>query len=198
MTLEAYPPPVSSSYGTTAPSSPGDGQEWILPVGTLPNIINWRFRYVAAITDGYPWVYQGGAPLYSYAGGFAMPAAYGANVPQDDSAAPQFTIPRSGIYVALNSGVVYPPATPGAIVQMSSTIYRYPNGATPAVQLTVDGRVEWSANAAMQWMLMPFFRRAPITLAANDLLKARYMGSVANTAATFDDRYLEVTPVRVG
>src|SRR5215831_7217940 len=57
--------PGTSSYGTTLPSSPYDGQEAVLvDLATNPGY-QWRFRYNAQSTSAYKWEFVGGSPRSS-------------------------------------------------------------------------------------------------------------------------------------
>ena len=49
------------SYGATPPTSPQDGDEWVLPFDTAGRL--WRFRYNAASASAYKWEFVGGSEI---------------------------------------------------------------------------------------------------------------------------------------
>jgi len=59
--------PGTTSYGTSLPASPYDGQEAVLVDSVTNPSYQWRFRYNAGSTSPYKWEYVGGIPFYGYA-----------------------------------------------------------------------------------------------------------------------------------
>jgi hypothetical protein len=90
---------VITSYGTSLPTSPGDGQEAILVDSITNPTYQWHFRYNASSTSAYKWEFIGGAPrLIVVWAAVTISAATWSNI------GPSFTIPRAGQY-AIDSAV---------------------------------------------------------------------------------------------
>jgi hypothetical protein len=164
--------------GTTLPASPVDGQEYTLVDSlTLPTY-QWRFRYMASITDASKWVFIGGA-------------AKGATVATAESTAsttfvdlatvgPQITLPRAGIYEV----EVHARFTSAATGQFGTITV------TPGSGVDMTGA---SLAAANQYGEIG--RRMVVTVAAGTI-KVQYRAP-SGTAITFDMRDLFVRPQRV-
>src|SRR5262245_12103934 len=90
--IDAYLRPI---YGTTPPTNPNDGDEWIYPADAT-NGIMWRFRYRAASASTYKWEFVGGPPLQNSVG---ADIACGVGSAWSDDAASRVTVPRSGDYL---------------------------------------------------------------------------------------------------
>lgn len=56
----------NAGYGTTLPSSPTDGMEYILVDSVSAATYIWRMRYNAGSASGFKWEYVGGNPKKSY------------------------------------------------------------------------------------------------------------------------------------
>lgn len=54
---------IPAGRGTSLPTSPYDGQEFVLTDSLTAPTYNWRFRYNAGSTSAYKWEFVGGAPL---------------------------------------------------------------------------------------------------------------------------------------
>ena len=82
-----------TSQGLTLPTSPYDGQEYVL-VDSLSNpSYNWRFRYNAGSSSAYKWEFIGGVPWLTGAPNQTIPyTAWG------QLSSPTLTIPRAGEY----------------------------------------------------------------------------------------------------
>jgi hypothetical protein len=84
-----------TTYGTTPPASPNDGDEWYLPADATNGVI-WAFRYRSASASAYKWEFVGGAPMAAGPSG-SMTIATG--TPTDLTGGPTVTLPRAGDYV---------------------------------------------------------------------------------------------------
>lgn len=172
--------PVAVGYGTTLPASPTDLDEFILVDSlTLPTY-QWRFKYLAGISDAYKWICVGGAPVHKEVASQEQSTATSGYVDLATSG-PTFTIPRAGIWQfvigvrAFNAG--------GS--QYQSKIGLHKSGAlVMEVYLSNFGIVVGSGHGG--WST---------TVAASDVMLLRYGPTVNPTA--WANRYLQAIPVRV-
>jgi len=83
--------------GTSLPSSPSDGDEYILVDSTTAPTYAWHFRYTASITGSYKWVFIGGPPAV-----VSVETSQTSNSTTYTDLAtvgPSFTVPRAGQYL---------------------------------------------------------------------------------------------------
>ena len=90
MSLIFYTP--SGGVGTTFPSSPNNGDEYVYAADTS-NGVFWRFKYYGATTK---WVFIGGPPLYSYVA--TSEGTSSATYVALATAGPAVTLPFAGDY----------------------------------------------------------------------------------------------------
>lgn len=178
----------ASTVGTALPSSPIDGQEFVLVDSLTAPTYAWTFKYVAGITDGYKWVFIGGSPAAAtnVAAGSRNNTVYG---DLSDGASPSITAPRAGIYdVNFGAQVEGPGGTPSmayTAVQVGATVGNdndlaamgETGGTTVVLQTTVTRTVRKTA-------------------AASDVIKIVYRSDVAGTL-NYERRWISVIPVRV-
>lgn len=173
---------VFTSYGTSLPASPVDGQEAILVDSTTNPSYQWRFRYNASSTSSYKWEFVGGNP-----------AVVSVDTDQSTSsttyaalttAGPSFTLPRAGDYQVTISCEAYNTAT-ATTVRMS-----YDIGATGAVNGdAVIVAIPVAGNSVAS------YRTQNKTGLSAVALTAKY--NTAGGTSNFRNRTLIVTPVRV-
>jgi len=102
----AWVPATSlTSYGTSLPGSPIDGQEAILVDSTTNPSYQWRFRYNAGSSSSFKWEFIGGVELSSEGAGGAMTAVNGWQI-WTTSPPADLTYPRSGDYYTTISASV--------------------------------------------------------------------------------------------
>ncbi len=168
------------NIGLTLPTSPYDGQEAILVDSLTVPTYSWRFRYVASITDAYKWVFIGGSPLRSYAGGGQTPTGtIGSWVPFNDNA-PVVTVPRNGLYLGTISARVL-----NATAQSYVGIRK--EGWDPVVHQAMYANGPGNLSSAQV--------NESLECTGNHILRMNvYLGS---PPGNFDQRILSVTPVRV-
>jgi len=88
--------PAMSTFGTTFPGSPVDGQEHTLVDTTTGTpVYSWRFRYCAGNADPYRWLFVGGA---SWIVGTTGYMATTATTNTDLTSGPTMTMPKEGYY----------------------------------------------------------------------------------------------------
>jgi hypothetical protein len=179
--------PSSPPLVTTLPGSPTDGQMCYFLADATHGVV-WTLRYRAASTSTYKWEFVGGAGLESFVA--ASESTSSTTYTDLATVGPSVTIPT------LPNGGDFD-VTFGASVATS--------GSTPAlwtVGLAVGGTVTYSdffafsgPNAGTDGAsLSKTFRLAGVSGAT--LMKLQY--KISGAAASFDDRFLQVTPVRVG
>jgi len=89
------PPNTVTGYGTTLPSNPYDGQEYVLVDSVTAATYQWRFRFNAGRTqDANKWEFVGGTVVeVTDSADWAVPGGWA-------STTPTFTVPRAGVYSA--------------------------------------------------------------------------------------------------
>jgi len=174
---------VAVGFGIALPTSPVDGQEYILVDSLTAPTYSWRFRYVAAKATN-KWVFIGGSMLAGeFTGQGQMPGSYG-----DIAGGPSVVIPVAGVYVI---GI-------GCRVTIWTPSERWMSFALgAATALDADGIV-WestgSPGAAGQDGGTLARRGMQRTLAAGTLA-TKYRGSGTVYAS---NRWIEAVPVAVG
>jgi hypothetical protein len=164
----------------TALSAPEDGDEVYLEVDGTNGVL-WHLRYVAAEAT-YKWRFLGGPPLVSEitSDETTTSTSYAAL----STAGPAIALPRAGDYdVTTRVGLRH--STDGATVDMS-----YDIGSTGAV--SADGMDIENSKAGLRLHLVRSRRKTALT---TETLTAKYKTSGAT--ATFKDRLMSVTPVRI-
>lgn len=174
-------------YATSLPASPVDGQEVYYAADPANGVI-WHLRYRAGATGSYKWEFLGGPPmtkivatresLGSSNGVWLDPATVG----------PQLTIPLAGDYniefhVTMETPSLIATANVGVAIGAGNPLIAYPiaNGSGNNINLDMNVHTQYAGRAA------------------NDQLRLRYMQSANNAAGYwFLNRYLYVTPIRVG
>ena len=177
--------PGTSSYGTTLPASPYDGQEAVLVDLTTNPSYQWRFRYNAQSTSAYKWEFVGGSPRSSLVN--AAEVCNSGSLVDLATVGPSFTLPRSGDYMLSGSWWGQGPA--GSNQYGLAEICR--NGASLnspfwLIQNQITG------NGYAQSALAPTLLAGA---AAGDVLK--FMYRIATAGQSFSARNLVVQPVRV-
>lgn len=183
----AAPPAVLAiPLVTSLPVSPFDGQEVILTDSLTAGTYFWRLRYTAGITDAYKWVFIGGALGFSEVPTAEAPGSSGAYVALA-TAGPLFALPRPGIYdVAI--GAYQSPTNNATLPHMS-----YDIGATGAVDADAL-RPDVAGTGSISGPQGSKERRKTFVSAVT--LTAKYKQAAA--ATTFKDRWMRITPVRIG
>lgn len=182
----------STSSGSTSrvvvtqlPGSAADGDEIYYQADAAAGVV-WHLRFNGQSPSQFKWEFLGGQALYAEVlpneGTPGGAPAYGAIA----TAGPSITVPLAGDYdVEIGAG-----ATPfNGTSQMS-----YDIGATPAVDADAALFREDGANASG---FSASRKRRKTALAAATALVAKYK-SPNGITIFFGNRYMKVTPVRVG
>jgi hypothetical protein len=173
-----------TSYNTSLPTSPVDGQEAVLVDSvTNPSYI-WRFRYNAGSTSAYKWEFVGGAK-YNVQSTVSQNVA----VATPTVVPPSLTLPRAGDYDIAWGARIYQQNTGGA----SAGLYIYVAGVqqTPYIdhyQGSVGTSITLLASNPMQTKRL-------LGVAASVVVDLRMFANVGT--ATSDNRWIEAIPVRV-
>jgi hypothetical protein len=173
-------------YGTSLPTGPVNGQEYILVDSLTAPTWQWRFRYNALATSTYKWEFIGGRPLCSAYAGIAMDGA--ATTYTAVPAVAPVTLPRVGDYSlrwgANLQNLVYP-----AAYNMLLRPYR----GTVATMIAVPAQfiptgTYAGGSVVMNWVVPDIPAASVIGLA--------YSLSVANSSRV-ENPWLEIQPLRV-
>jgi hypothetical protein len=177
---------------TSLPVSPVDGQEVYYQSAAMATAgLLWHLRYRAAATAPYRWEFVGGGPLQHY---IQTQQTRTANTGAGDLATvgPQVTIPLAGVYdVDWGWGYGYHAGQAGVQIIMTldgcgaTGTARIPDGAAAANDVAAVGAT-------------PGRNRMAMTLTPAGILKAQYQVGGTTGSGSFGNRYLNVTPLRVG
>lgn len=169
---------ATTSYGTTLPASPVDGQEFTLVDSiTAPNY-QWRFRYNAGSTAAHKWEFIGGSDAIALeatavgGGPLNTPTAYG----------PTITVPRTGVYQIGVRGTFSGGAGGGS------------GGVGPWVAGAVVGPLGYVSLTSSGLGTAVFTQASGITVAAGGTVQ---VGTYITVATNHQDRHLWLHPVRV-
>lgn len=173
-------------YVTSLPSSPVDGQT-VVYAADATNGVMWTLRYRAASSSSYKWECIGGTALTA-----SVATAQGTTsgtYTDLSTAGPTITLPLAGDYDI------------GIAAAMSSTTTGYGgnvsfsvSGGAASSAADADGMLMLDANANIAESSSTVTRKTGLTAAA---VTMRYRMTVGGTA-TFSNRKLSITPVRVG
>lgn len=180
--------PGTSSYGTTLPASPYDGQEAVLVDSITNPAYVWRFRYNAGSTSPYKWECVGGSPWVGYTT-TNEPTSGGAYWKTNPSPGPL----RAGIYACsywLSANVTPTVAQPGIALD----VYLGDGSAnfTPNFHrvYSVNGVANTTYSNEFAW-----YQPLPVTIGAGKTVKFNAMPT--NWDWNIVDRAITVIPVRV-
>jgi hypothetical protein len=177
----------TSTLVTSLPSSPIDGQI-IDYVADSANGVVWRFRYRSASASAYKWEFIGGGQLDSYVTAQQSTSAVGATV---GLGGPAVTVPFAGDYLVTGGAIC---ATNGA-GNLVGFIFKG----------TGDSDVAWSSTYIYNTVALSNVYgssasgiQKKINQSAGQSIEMRYAISNAGAIAYFNNRFMTVTPIRVG
>ena len=184
--LNATPPLVS-----VLPGSPVDGQECYF-LADATNGVLWHLSYRAGSASPYKWEVVGGSRLFAaIAASAVIASAAGGWSDLTGSVGPSITVPLAGDY-DISGGALSTWAG-------SANAYHGLGANVGGTVLTLDQYTETSGAVFGGNQGLNGDARAT-TVAASALIKLQYANSGGVNSATpnFANRWLEVTPVRVG
>ena len=176
-----WPGSAATTYGTSLPASPVDGQEAVLVDSLTAPTWQWRFRYNASSTLAYKWEFIGGSPKQidiqtseaTGAAGWVDLATVG----------PSFVVPRAGMYICNYSAMCLNAVSASVFIGLTIA------AGTPAVLFQAAGMTN-------NWWVTMSRSNVATTNAAGDELRVRYT-SAAGAGASYQARSLSVLPARV-
>ena len=176
----------TSTLVTSLPSSPIDGQV-IDYVADSTNGIVWRFRYRSASSSAYKWEFIGGGVLDSY----VATQQSTSSTTTVGLSGPSVTVPFAGDYVV----------TGGAIIAENTA----GNLAGFIFKGTGDSDVAWSSTYVYNTLALANTYGSSASgiqkktaQSAGQVIEMRYAVSNASTVGYFSNRFMNVTPIRVG
>ena len=169
---------------TSLPGSPTDGQV-VYYVADGTNGVVWQLRYRSASTSSYKWEFVGGPQLISSveANQNRANAAYG----DLGTVGPSITVPLAGDYI-INIGFTGNNGNAGQLARMSYAI-----GGSAAADADSVFYLTSVAAGNFATVTRPKLKTA---IAANSAIVAKYRTD--GVSVFFQDRFMEITPVRVG
>jgi hypothetical protein len=183
---QTYSTPAGTvTYGTALPATPADGQEHILVDSTTNPTWQWRFRYNSTTTK---WHYLGGTPLRAFIG----VAESTASLTYGDLATigPAVTVPlagdyqiESGVTIVGDNGTDNPTARGWATIKLGAAVAADSEG----IHIGNTRQHGGSVNRCLP----------DKTLVAAAVVLMQYRAEAIGSW-TFSQRWLRVTPVKVG
>lgn len=173
------------------PGTPYDGQIIAYQSsGMATDGVVWLLRYRAGSASAYKWEYIGGTPLWAgVATGVATTSGTYADLAA--STGPDITLPLAGDYSIRHGFTGFGAASTATDIAGMS----YAIGATAAVD--ADAAMASRVNVTTNPRMTVSREQPKLAFAASTLLRAKYRSSGAQSY-TFQDRWISVTPVRVG
>jgi len=171
---------VDGVAGTTLPAAPVNGQEYYY-VADSTNGVVWHLKYR---TTSAKWEYVGGAPLFAEV--TAAETTTSTSYTALATAGPSIAVPVAGDYM-VGTGCYLRNNTAS-----SSALMSYDIGGSGAVDNDAIQHESGSANAGSH--LYRTRRKAGLTAVT---LTAKYRAATSGTAL-FLDRYMTLTPIKIG
>lgn len=170
--------------GTVFPTSPQDGQPFSY-VADADNGIIWNFRFSNNVTDSYPWIFEGGQPLYF---NIATEESSAATAYADLSTVSTLTIPLKGIY-AFGFGASYINNSHDSDVV---TGVKY-SSSTPIDAESIQGEGIATTGGAAR---VAGHREIQATVTSVPY-SAKLQYKVGSSTGVWRNRYLRIAPLRV-
>lgn len=166
--------------GLALPASPVDGDEYTLVDSLTVPTYQWRFKYVASITDAYKWVYVGGVGRGVEQLGLTATSTSFIDIP-----GAVITVPRAGIWSVEFGADVYGSAA-GQYIQIA------PKFGAAAANLVDSAGIPTLTAAGNSMTVMRWLTK---TVAASTAIQLQQV----TNGGTGYSRYvwLKITPVRV-
>jgi hypothetical protein len=150
---------ATSSYGTSLPASPVDGQEYTLVDSITNPSYQWRFRYNGSSVSTYKWEFVGGGPMIGYSGGdvtnggatstWVNIVSSGITVPRAGEYRCSFSCLTSGPNPCTNYAAPYVNSLPGGVFGPSVSVGISAAGGYTALLVLVSYRYTFAASASV-------------------------------------------------
>lgn len=177
----------SVGYGTALPGSPADGDEFVLVDSTSAPTYAWRFRYNAGSGSAHKWEFVGGSPAFAEVATSEQTSS--TSYVALSTAGPSFALPVAGDYLVEIGFAQISPAAADRGGLMS-----YDIGGTGAVDADAAyGQTNTGSTSKRNSVFRPR-KKTGLTAVT---LTAKYRSSAAE-ADNFSERWMRVTPIRVG
>jgi hypothetical protein len=173
-----------TSYGTTPPASPVDGDIWVLPADAAAGVM-WVLRYNAASASTYKWEFVGGGVLYAMVQTTESTAVNSqwVNLTTDG---PSITVPRAGdYYVQVGAQIA---STIAAAAHSAGAAVGDTSPALPILTVTAVGTLNAQPGTGFTQVVLN-------VASAGSVIKVRYY--VTQGTGYFQGRSLTVRPIRV-
>jgi hypothetical protein len=180
---------VAAATVTVLPGSPVNGQDCYF-LADATNGVVWHLKYRSASASAYKWEFVGGAALFSEV--LTAESTASTTYVALTTAGPTVTLPLAGDY-AVTVGAT---ATENSAAWVSAAM-SYDIGASAAV----DADAALLTNTATQFERVQGSvnrERRKTGMLATAALTAKYRNAGGSGTASFQDRWMRVTPVRVG
>lgn len=177
------------SVVTSLPGSPVDGQVIYYQADAANGVI-WQLRYRSASSSSYKWEYVGGAPLSSRV---LTEQSLGGTVDtwlDLATVGPSITNPLAGDYL-IRWGARHAMSTSDTVIGSGVNF----GGSAPASN---NPGVQWASGVTWRsgWYAASSGEDVRTGLSASTVIKVQYRQAFGNNTAS--NRYLTVTPIRVG
>jgi hypothetical protein len=187
---------VNAARGTTLPTSPADGQEFVYTADAT-NGVEWRLKYNASSASAHKWEFIGGTPLSQFIITQELVAQTGWTNPATPG--PTVTPPIAGDYmvrlgIGFTQGGNTAEGQPQASVGVGGAL---PTSAAPIVQ----NQAPAPGASANYFTLGLTDKRLMLNLTAGNALTVLYRDpgiTTGNGGFYCLNRYLEAVPVRLG
>jgi hypothetical protein len=173
----------------TPPGSPADGDIWYYVDSLTATTIEWAFRWNAGSTNADKWEFIGGAPAYAEIGVGVAEATTSVTYVALTTAGPSITLARAGVYQVDISFRLSGSGANNLLAFMS-----YDIGGTGASD---NDAVVDVATAGASGGGNVMRRKMKTGIAAATTLTAKYRSGTTAVSASFTERWMSVTPVRV-
>lgn len=168
------------------PGAPFDGQEIYFVADDVKGIL-WRFKYHAASVSAYKWEFVGGSSFYDEVE--TVESTNSLAFTSLTTAGPSITLPLAGEYDIQTGFNGFNDAAGG------DAIMSYAIGATAAVDAD---RIESYSGSASSVQGSVGRNRRKIIAASAQAIVSKYRRGGGGGNATFEKRWMRITPVRVG
>jgi hypothetical protein len=176
-----WPSQSVTTYGTNLPTSPVDGQRFVLVDSVTNPVFQWEFRYNASSTSTYKWEFVGGAPLSA-----EDPTGQGSITSTSYvSTGDQITVSRAGDYI-LEYGLF--------MTNNTAQNYTYMAAKIGAAAVSDDNGVFVASSFASGYGYA-FFKRRINAIPASTLIS--FWTHVSAGTGAFGRLYIHLTPVRI-
>ena len=187
-----------SSLAVTAAGDPTgyDGYEVFYQGLSGVRTYMWHLRFDKNINDGYPWVFVGGNPLFAVTNASSTRNNISWGNLDDGPNLPAVIAPRPGYYILhLGANVKI---TGGDGKEYAFVGPQYVAGVDPSENDAAQGQGTALSGGDRNKVSVAKMAGQKLVTAANTTINLRYRNSQSGCLATYDERWLQVMPARLG